>query len=150
MHMPKNHKNVSLYCDNRWPIFEKKITQQLPWGFQVRATGSILTPKFWSKAQLVTRSKLGAVKPNPKYALNTITSSNIPCEPHNVRNALAHHGWKAAMDEELAALHKNETWLINSTSLCRWHVAHWINSNTCFRFYSVAKQWVCNKRKFGT
>lgn len=59
---------------------------------------------------MVTRSKLGVVKPNPKYALTTITSANIPREPHNIKIALAHPGWKAAMDEEMAALHKNETW----------------------------------------
>lgn len=65
---------------------------------------------------MVTRFKLGVVKPNPKYALNTITSSNIPREPHNVKIALVHPGWKAAMDKELAALHKNDTWtLVPST-----------------------------------
>jgi hypothetical protein len=68
--------------------------------------------------QLVTRSKLGVVKPNPKYALNTITSSHIPREPHNVKNTLAHPVWKAVMDEELAALHKNETWtLVHTTNM---------------------------------
>ncbi|KAF5458948.1 hypothetical protein F2P56_022940 [Juglans regia] len=59
---------------------------------------------------MVTRSKLGVVKPNPKYALTTITSANIPRELHNIKIALAHPGWKAVMDEELVALHKNETW----------------------------------------
>lgn len=67
---------------------------------------------------MVTRSKLGLVKPNPKYALNTITSSHIPREPHNVKNTLAHPVWKAAMDGELAALHKNETWtLVHTTNM---------------------------------
>lgn len=61
---------------------------------------------------MVTRSILRVVKPNPKYALNTITSDKIPHEPYNVKIPLAHPGWKTAMDEELAALHKNETWTL--------------------------------------
>jgi len=57
-----------------------------------------------------TRSQHGIVKPNPKYALIIIPSADIPCNPHNIRSALAHPGWKAAMGEELEALHKNQTW----------------------------------------
>jgi hypothetical protein len=59
---------------------------------------------------MVTRSKQGIVKPNPKYALTTSTSANIPREPQNIKIALAHPGWRAAMEEELAALYQNETW----------------------------------------
>lgn len=61
---------------------------------------------------MVTRSRAGVIKPNPKYALSTGTSSTIPREPTNVKTALAHPGWKAAMVEELDALHKNETWTL--------------------------------------
>jgi hypothetical protein len=60
---------------------------------------------------MVTRSQRGILKPNPKYALiSSRTSATIPCEPSNFRFALAHPGWKAAMDEELEALHRNQTW----------------------------------------
>lgn len=59
---------------------------------------------------MVTRLRCGTVKPNPKYALVSMPCANIPCNPHNIRSALAHPGWKAAMGEELAALHKNQTW----------------------------------------
>jgi hypothetical protein len=59
---------------------------------------------------MVTRSKQGIVKPNPKYALTTSTSANIPREPQNIKTALAHPGWRTAMEEELAALYQNETW----------------------------------------
>ncbi|KAK2458167.1 putative mitochondrial protein [Trifolium repens] len=59
---------------------------------------------------MVTRSKHGIVKPNPKYALITMPCADIPRNPHNIRSALAHPGWKAAMDEEIEALHKNQTW----------------------------------------
>ncbi|CAA3016661.1 Retrovirus-related Pol poly from transposon TNT 1-94, partial [Olea europaea subsp. europaea] len=41
---------------------------------------------------MVTLSKLSVVKPNPNYALTTITSANIPREPHNIKIALAHPG----------------------------------------------------------
>ena len=43
---------------------------------------------------MITRSKSGIVKPNPRYALNVTMSSVIPPEPKNVKHALAHNGWK--------------------------------------------------------
>ncbi|RVW62417.1 putative mitochondrial protein [Vitis vinifera] len=62
---------------------------------------------------MITRSQRGIIKPNPKYALTSTTNStSIPREPHNIRAALAHPGWKAAMDEELQALHTNKTWVL--------------------------------------
>lgn len=55
----------------------------------------------------------GTTKPNPKYALLLSTlSATIPREPRNIRSALGHPGWKAAMEEELAALHQNHTWTL--------------------------------------
>jgi hypothetical protein len=60
---------------------------------------------------MVTRSHRGILKPNPKYALTSLKSfTTIPREPSNFRSALAHPGWKAAMEEELEALHRNHTW----------------------------------------
>jgi hypothetical protein len=60
---------------------------------------------------MVTRSQRGILKPNPKYALTSLKSSTtIPREPSNFRSALAHPGWKAAIEEELKALHRNHTW----------------------------------------
>lgn len=61
---------------------------------------------------MMTRSKSGIVKPNPRYALLTTVDSSIPKEPRTVRQALAHPGWKRAMEEEIVALHKNETWTL--------------------------------------
>ncbi|RVW21122.1 putative mitochondrial protein [Vitis vinifera] len=61
---------------------------------------------------MITRSQRGIINPNPIYALTSTTNStSIPREPHNIRAALAHLGGKAAMDEELEALHKNKTWV---------------------------------------
>ncbi|KAE9588657.1 putative RNA-directed DNA polymerase [Lupinus albus] len=59
---------------------------------------------------MVTRSQHGIIKPNPKYALITMPCADIPRNPHNIRSALSHLGWKAAMGEEIEALHKNQTW----------------------------------------
>lgn len=67
---------------------------------------------------MITRSPKEISKPNPKYAsTSSILSANIPREPHKIRSTLAHLGWKAAMDEEFKALHKNQTWkLVPCTS----------------------------------
>jgi len=59
---------------------------------------------------MVTCSQHIITKPNPKYALITMLSLDIPCNPYNICSALAHPGWKAARCEELEALHKNKTW----------------------------------------
>lgn len=57
---------------------------------------------------MVTRSKLGIVKPNPKYALNT--SVLEVTEPSTVKEDLGHSGCLKDMQEELAALDENHTW----------------------------------------
>lgn len=59
--------------------------------------------------RMVTHSQLGIHKPNPKYAL-TIVRQDIPRVPHSVKSALSHTGWRAAMQEEMDALHHNNTW----------------------------------------
>jgi len=70
---------------------------------------------------MITRSKTRIIKPNPKYALiSSIFSASIPREPHNTRAALSHPCWKAAMDEELEALHKNQTWTTHLRHACNW------------------------------
>ncbi|KAL6316339.1 hypothetical protein AAG906_017974 [Vitis piasezkii] len=83
-------------------------------------------PQTQPSHSMITRSQRGIIKPNPKYALaSTIHSTNIPREPHNIRAALAHPGWKASMDEELEALHKNKTWVF----VPRTSYMHVIGSN---------------------
>ncbi|EPS58549.1 hypothetical protein M569_16264, partial [Genlisea aurea] len=61
---------------------------------------------------MVTRSQSGIFKPNPKYALHMAHHRTLPSEPRGVRQALQHPGWKMAMDEELEALHRNQTWTL--------------------------------------
>ena len=59
---------------------------------------------------MVTSSQHGITKPNPKYALITMSSPDIPCNPYNIGSTLAHPGWKTAMCKELGVLHKSKTW----------------------------------------
>jgi NAD(P)-dependent dehydrogenase (short-subunit alcohol dehydrogenase family) len=59
---------------------------------------------------MIIRSQKGIIRPNPKYALTSLTSSfDISCDPYNIRSTLAHPGWKAIIEEELEALHNNKT-----------------------------------------
>lgn len=50
---------------------------------------------------MITRSKVGTVKPNPRYVLFTVTST--PSEPRTVKEALKHPGWNGAMTEEMVS-----------------------------------------------
>ena len=70
------------------------------------------SPQVIFPHSMTTRSHHGIVKPNPKYALSTTYSSSIPREPMSVQATLAHPGWEVAMNEELTALHQNQTWIL--------------------------------------
>lgn len=60
--------------------------------------------------RMVTWSKAGVIKPNPKYAL---CSQKIEInEPHTIKEALQHDGWLQAMKAEINALEKNNTWTL--------------------------------------
>ncbi|GJV77134.1 ribonuclease H-like domain-containing protein [Tanacetum coccineum] len=58
---------------------------------------------------MVTRSKVGIVKANPKYNLHVTTSSPIPKSPFY---ALRDPNWKQAMCDEYKALIDNNTWVL--------------------------------------
>jgi hypothetical protein len=64
-----------------------------------------------STHSMTTRSRVGIVKPNPKYALSVITPSTPP-EPKSVKVALRDPSWHAAMKDEMHALHHNNTWTL--------------------------------------
>ena len=72
---------------------------------------------------MVTRSKVGVIKPNPKYAM---TVEAIPLEPKTIKKALKHPGWFKAMQEEIHALKMNNTYQLvpreaNSNIVgCKW------------------------------
>lgn len=57
---------------------------------------------------MVTRSKVGIRKPNPKYE-NLHTLSPIPDIPKSIISAKKHPGWTIAMQEALTALAENNT-----------------------------------------
>ena len=56
---------------------------------------------------MLTRSKTGVVKPNPKYFAGSISGS---IEPKTVQEALQSAQWKQAMQLEFDALMSNNTW----------------------------------------
>ncbi|GJR05589.1 ribonuclease H-like domain-containing protein [Tanacetum coccineum] len=58
---------------------------------------------------MVTCSKVGIVKANPKYNLHVTTSSSIPKSPFH---ALRDPNWKQAMCDEYKALIDNNTWVL--------------------------------------
>jgi len=73
---------------------------------------------------MITRSKSGVFKPNPKYALFTV-KSNYP-EPKTIKTALKDEGWTNAMGEEVESFEETHTWDLvppdpSITPLgCRW------------------------------
>ncbi|GKB81473.1 ribonuclease H-like domain-containing protein, partial [Tanacetum coccineum] len=66
-------------------------------------------PPLTSKHPMVTCSKVGTVKSNPKYNFHVTTSSSIPKSPFQ---ALRDHNWKQAMCDEYKALINNNTWVL--------------------------------------
>lgn len=63
-----------------------------------------------STHSMLTRSKAGIIKPNPKYLYVADVKSSIPVEPKSITAALKHPDWVLAMQEEISALDQNQTW----------------------------------------
>lgn len=57
---------------------------------------------------MITRSKAGIVKPNPRYAL--LTQKSAYPLPKSVAEALKHTGWNNAMGEEIGNCEATKTW----------------------------------------
>ncbi|CAH9110456.1 unnamed protein product [Cuscuta europaea] len=74
----------------------------------------------------ITRSKNNIFKPNPKYALHTTLQTPAPVAPTTFKQANLLPHWRTAMQEEITALHKNQTWSLippDSTQNvigCKW------------------------------
>ncbi|BFG40530.1 hypothetical protein CerSpe_268040 [Prunus speciosa] len=58
---------------------------------------------------MVTRSRLGVQKPNPKYALHVIMDTKC-IEPTSFSQAMKQEEWRHAMAQEFNALQRNGTW----------------------------------------
>lgn len=61
-----------------------------------------------SSHTMVTRSKTGVRKPNPRYVLHTVKSEVT--KPRNLAEALSHPGWNGAMTDEVGTCHETNTW----------------------------------------
>lgn len=74
---------------------------------------------------MITRSKAGIIKPNPKYAL--LTHKATYPEPRTVMAALKDPGWKAAMSEEIGNCKETNTWdLVPYTSTMHVLGSKWV------------------------
>ncbi|GKB75145.1 ribonuclease H-like domain-containing protein [Tanacetum coccineum] len=76
---------------------------------QTTPTPPTTPPPPTSQHPMVTRSKVGIMKDNPKYNLHVTTSSSIPKSPFH---ALRDPNWKQAMCDEYKALIDNNTWVL--------------------------------------
>lgn len=61
---------------------------------------------------MISRSKSGITKFNPKYALAATVQTVT--EPKTIKEAFAHPGWLKAMNEELKELEENQTWTLGT------------------------------------
>lgn len=80
----------------------------------VASSNSVASPASLPNVHpMLTRSKSGIRKPNPKYALNLSTSNvstSLPLVPSSVSVALRDTQWRLAMLDEFNALLSNRTW----------------------------------------
>ncbi|GJT47453.1 ribonuclease H-like domain-containing protein [Tanacetum coccineum] len=97
-------------------------------------------PPPTSQHPMVTCSKVGIVKANPKYNLHVTTSSPIPNSPfHDLRDP----NWKQAMCDEYKALIDNNTWVLvprlpNVNIVCSmWLYKHKYNADGSLNWYKA-------------
>ncbi|XP_040996064.1 uncharacterized mitochondrial protein AtMg00820-like [Juglans microcarpa x Juglans regia] len=87
-----------------------------------------------SRHHMVTCSRVGIHKPNPKYA-NLHALVDLPQEPKTILSDLNHRGWNKAMQDETQALHDNHTWTLmpRTPSMdvigCKWVFQTKINAD---------------------
>ena len=68
------------------------------------------SPTHQSQHPMITRSKAGITKPNPRYVLFTVTTT--PATPRTVTEALKHPGWNGAMTEEMVSFDETDTFTL--------------------------------------
>jgi histone deacetylase 1/2 len=95
---------------------------------------------------VVTRSKAGIYKLNPKYAHFASTTTTLSPIPRSVREALKDDNWRRAMQEEYDALNRNKTWTLvprpagAQVITGKWVFKHKFNSDSTFERYKA--RWV--------
>nr|GEU61449.1 hypothetical protein [Tanacetum cinerariifolium] len=101
-------------------------------------------PPSTSQHPMVTRSKVGIKKANPKYNFHVTTSSLIRKSPFH---ALHGPNWKQAMCDEYKALIDNKTWVlvppppnVNIVSFM-WLYKHKYNADGSLSRLAVSRQW---------
>ncbi|AAD43604.1 T3P18.3 [Arabidopsis thaliana] len=74
---------------------------------------------------MITRSKDGIQKPNPRYAL--IVSKSSFDEPKTITTAMKHPGWNAAVMDEIDRIHMLNTWsLVPATEDMNILTSKWV------------------------
>lgn len=84
---------------------------------------------------MIIRSKVGTVKPNPRYVLFSVTA-----EPRTVKEALKHPGWNGAMTEEMVLFDETDTFTLVPYHPdmhilgCRWIFRVKLNADGTIKF----------------
>ncbi|KAI3826790.1 hypothetical protein L1987_00846 [Smallanthus sonchifolius] len=100
-------ENPEVHVDNA----ERTTPRENPWqtGTSSSQASGINDPGPSTSEQPSVRQSDRVRRPNPKYA-NVATVMDPEEEPNSVRQAMCESKWKHAMEEELSALIKNQTW----------------------------------------
>jgi hypothetical protein len=64
---------------------------------------------------MVTQSRIGTLRPNPRYAY--VATTSMPAVPSSVRAALRDPDWRTVMQLEFDTLQANRTWSLVSRPL---------------------------------
>jgi histone deacetylase 1/2 len=95
---------------------------------------------------MVTRSRAGIFKPNPRYAMAATATPAISLVPKSVREALKDPNWRRAMEDEFQALQANQTWRLvdppagTHTITGKWVFKHKFNPDGTLARYKA--RWV--------
>ncbi|GKA43502.1 ribonuclease H-like domain-containing protein [Tanacetum coccineum] len=110
LHLQGIQWSIGQICDNKCKVtfseHDSEITKNAPKAWYSPPPPP---PPSTSQHPMVTRSKVGIVKANPKYNFHVTTSSPIPKSPFH---ALRDPNWKQAMCDEYKALIDNKTWVL--------------------------------------
>lgn len=89
---------------------------------------------------MVTRSQAGVFKPNKKYDLQIAA---LPKTLTNIETKLANKDWKATIDDEINALHKNQIWKLVEGNLDQ----NLLVNKWCTSFNKVIKETLLGTKR---